>query len=271
MSSETTHSLTVDGIGAVNVAVRDAGTGYPFLLVHGGAGPQSMAAFAELLVTRGGRVITPTHPGFGDTPRPEALASMAGLARVYVALLDDIGVEGVTVVGNSIGGWIVAEMALLGSPRIGCVILVDAAGIEVEGHPIVDFFSLTLDQVAEFSYHDPDRFRIDPTTMAEAQRAVMAGNRASLATYGGQSMGDPSLRGRLKNIAVPTLVVWGDTDRIVDLEYGRAYAAAIPGATFMLLTATGHMPQLETPEQVLAPVWDFASASAGHRSAATGH
>src|SRR4029077_9204156 len=156
---------------------------------------------------------------------------------------------------------------LLGSPRIGCVVLVDAAGIEVEGHPIVDFFSLTMDQVAEFSYHDPDRFRIDPTTMPEAQRAVMAGNRASLATYGGRSMGDPSLRGRLAHITVPTLVVWGDSDRIVDLEYGRAYAAAIPGATYMLLTATGHMPQLETPEQLLAPVWAFASAHAGHGSA----
>jgi pimeloyl-ACP methyl ester carboxylesterase len=271
MSTEESHSLTVEGVGAVEVTVRDAGTGNPFLLVHGGAGPQSMALFAELLVTRGARVITPTHPGFGRTPRPDGLASMAALARVYVALLDDMGVEGVTVVGNSIGGWIVAEMALLGSPRISSVVLVDGAGIEVEGHPIVDFFSLTLDQVAEFSYHNPDRFRIDPTTMPEAQRAVMAGNRASLATYGGPSMGDPSLRARLMNIAAPTLVVWGDSDRIVDVEYGRAYAAAIPGATFVLLNATGHMPQLETPEQLMAPVWDFAAAHAGHGSAAIGH
>lgn len=262
MSTGESHTLTVDRVGAVEVTATDAGSGRPFLLVHGGAGPQSMGAFAEMLVTRGGRVITPTHPGFGGTPRPQGLDSMAGLARVYVALLDEMGVEDVTVVGNSVGGWIVAEMALLGSPRISSVVLVDAAGIEVEGHPIVDFFSLTLDQVAEFSYHDPDRFRIDPTTMSEAQRAVMAGNRASLATYGGPSMGDPSLRGRLVNITVPTLVVWGDSDRIVDLEYGRAYAAAIPGARFMLLTATGHMPQLETPDQLMTPVWDFATASA---------
>ncbi len=271
MGTETKQSLTVEGVGQVEVTVTDVGGGPPFLLVHGGAGPQSMAAFADLLVTtRGARVITPTHPGFGATPRPDGLASIAALARVYVALLEQMDVQGVTVVGNSIGGWIVAEMALLRSSRIGGVVLVDAAGIEVEGHPIVDFFSLTLDQVAEFSYHDPDRFRIDPTTMPEAQRAVMAGNRASLATYGGQSMSDPSLRGRLANIAVPTLVVWGDGDQIVDLEYGRAYAAAIPGATFILLTATGHVPQIETPEQVLAPVWDFAAAHAGRGSATTG-
>jgi pimeloyl-ACP methyl ester carboxylesterase len=267
MSTGESHSLTVEVVGTVEVTATDSGSGRTFLLAHGGAGPQSMAAFADLLVNRGARVITPIHPGFGGTPRPDGLDSMAALALVYVALLDEMDLEGVTVVGNSVGGWIVAEMALLGSPRIGCVVLVDAAGIEVEGHPIVDFFSLTMDQVAEFSYHDPDRFRIDPTTMPEAQRAVMAGNRASLATYGGRSMGDPSLRGRLAHITVPTLVVWGDSDRIVDLEYGRAYAAAIPGATYMLLTATGHMPQLETPEQLLAPVWAFASAHAGHGSA----
>ena len=125
-----------------------------------------------------------------------------------------------------------------------------------------DFFALTLDQVAQFSYHDPDRFRIDPTSMSDAQRAVVAGNRSSLATYGGRSMTDPSLRGRLGNITAPTLVVWGESDQIVDPEYGHAYAAAIPGATFILLSATGHMPQLETPEQLLAPIGDFAEATA---------
>ncbi len=271
MSTEAKHSLTVDGVGPVEVTATDTGRGHPFLVLHGGAGPQSVSGFADLLVTtHGARVITPTHPGFGATPRPDRLASIAALARVYVALLDEMDVEGVTVVGNSIGGWIAAEMALLGSPRISSVILVDAVGIEVEGHPIADFFSLTLDQVAEFSYHDPERFRIDPTTMAEAQRTVMAGNRASLAIYGGRSMIDPSLRGRLANITVPTLVVWGDSDRIVDPECGRAYAAAIPGATFILLTASGHLPQIETPEQLLAPVWDFAAAHAGRESAPTG-
>jgi pimeloyl-ACP methyl ester carboxylesterase len=98
--------------------------------------------------------------------------------------------------------------------------------------------------------------------MSEAQRVVVAGNRSSLATYGGHSMTDPSLRGRLANVTAPTLVLWGESDQIVDPEYGRAYAAAIPGATFILLTATGHMPQLETPEQLRAPIGDFAEATA---------
>jgi pimeloyl-ACP methyl ester carboxylesterase len=262
MSNETTYSLTADHIGPVEVTVSDTGTGDPYLLLHGGAGPQSVAGFVNLLTNRGARVIVPTHPGFSDTPRPDKLDSMAGLARVYAALLDRLEVQDVTVIGNSIGGWIASELALLGSPRIGSLVLVDAAGIEVEGHPIVDFFSLTLDQVAEYSYHDSDRFRIDPTTMSDAQRATMAGNRSTLAVYGGTTMGDPTLRGRLQNVAVPTLVAWGDSDRIVDSDFGRAYAAAIPRATFVMLSDTGHMPQLETPEQLLPLIWDFAEAHA---------
>jgi pimeloyl-ACP methyl ester carboxylesterase len=188
------------------------------------------------------------------------------LARLYVALLDRLELENVTVVGNSIGGWIAAEMGLLGSPRIGSLVLVDAAGIDVPGHPAADFFSLTLDEVARVSYHDPVRFRIDPSTMTEAQRAAFAGNRASLAVYGGQSMTDPSLRGRLAGITVPALVVWGESDRMFDPEYGRAYAASIPGATFTLLSATGHVPQIETPEQLLDPIWEFAAAQGAARS-----
>ena len=50
-------------------------------------------------------------------------------------------------------------------------------------------------------------------------------------------------------------MVWGECDRIADPDYGRAFAAAIPGARFQLLTGAGHMPQLETPGQLLDAVW----------------
>src|SRR2546426_12810764 len=102
-------------------------------------------------------------------------------------------------------------MALRGSPRVARVVLVDAVGIEVPGHPVVDFFTLTMDQVAELSYHHPDEFRIDPSKMPPAQQTAMAGNRAALAVYGG-AMVDPTLLGRLRAIAVPALVLWGESD-----------------------------------------------------------
>ncbi len=71
-------------------------------------------------------------------------------------------------------------------------------------------------------------------------------------------MSDPGLAGRLGTLEIPTLVLWGESDGIVDLDYGRAYADAIPMARFQVLPATGHSPQLETPDQVIDAIWDSA-------------
>jgi pimeloyl-ACP methyl ester carboxylesterase len=255
----TTLKVPVAGDGTVEISCTDKGEGHPILLLHGGGGPLTVSGFAELLATqKPARVITPTHPGFGGTSRPDSLATVPGLATVYVALLAELDLRGVTVIGNSIGGWIAAEMALLDTNRIGSFVLVDAVGIEVPGHPIADFFSLTPRQVAEISYHDPDRFGIDPSKLSPEALKVMAGNRATLAVYAGTAMSGAGLAGRLAGVKTPTLVVWGDSDRIADVDYGRAYAAAIPGARFQLLSDTGHLPQIETPEQLLDAVWAFA-------------
>ncbi|HWE64835.1 MAG TPA: alpha/beta fold hydrolase [Chloroflexota bacterium] len=121
--------------------------------------------------TRHARVITPTHPGFGGTPRPDALRSIAGLAALYAALLDRRDLHDVTIVGNSIGGWIAAELALLDSTRISNIVLVDAAGIEVPDHPIADFFSLTMDQAAGHRPPPADRnARQAPATTVAVRR-----------------------------------------------------------------------------------------------------
>jgi pimeloyl-ACP methyl ester carboxylesterase len=76
------------------------------------------------------RVIVPTHPSFGGTGRPAALTTIRDPAALYVALIGQPEAGDMTVIGNSIGGWITAEMALLAPPRIGRAALVDAAGIE---------------------------------------------------------------------------------------------------------------------------------------------
>jgi pimeloyl-ACP methyl ester carboxylesterase len=254
-----TRTVPVDGIGPIEVTIADYGSGQPFLLLHGGAGPASVTGFAEqFAVTHDVRVLVPTHPGFGGTPRPDALRSIPGLAALYNTLLGQLDLQDVTVIGNSIGGWITAEIALLRSPRVSGIVLIDAVGIEVPGHPVADFFSLTMDQVFQLSFHDPDRFRVDPATLPPAAQAIAVGNRAAIATYAGASMTDPDLAGRLAALEIPALVLWGDSDGIADAGYGRAYAAAIPMARFQLLPETGHSPQLETPGQVIHAIWDSA-------------
>lgn len=248
--------------GDVPVSVTERGQGSPVLLLHGGAGPDSVAGFAGLLADRHTfRVLTPVNPGFGGTPRPERLDSVRKLAEVYRHLIDHLDLAGVTVVGSSIGGWIAAELTLAADDRVARLILLDAAGLDSAEHPITDFFSLTLDQVTELSWANPDAHRIDLSAMTDAQKAIMAGNRAALQSYSGRSMADPGLARRLAGIAVPTLVVWGEADRMVTPAYGKEYAAAIPGAEFHLLPGAGHLPQIETPEALLTLVERFTGTA----------
>jgi pimeloyl-ACP methyl ester carboxylesterase/quercetin dioxygenase-like cupin family protein len=264
VSSTTVVDVTVDGLGPVPVTVTEHGAGRPFLLLHGGAGPQSVDGFADLLAAREpAQVLVPTHPGFGGTPRPAGLDSIRSLARLYVQLLDDLGLTDVIVVGNSIGGWIAAEIALLHSSRVSAVVLVDAAGLDIADHPTADFFSLTMDQVADLSYYRPDAYRLDLDHLPDAQKATMAANRAALEVYAGRAMADAGLLGRLPAVTVPVLVIWGQADRMIPVEHGRAYAAAIPGARLLLVPEAGHLPQLETPDRLLAAVRDFAGRRDG--------
>jgi mannose-6-phosphate isomerase-like protein (cupin superfamily) len=80
--------------------------------------------------------------------------------------------------------------------------------------------------------------------------------------YGGErSMTDETQRGRLSEVRVRTLVLWGESDRIVDPTYGHEYAKAIEGAEFRLLRGTGHLPQLETPDLLLRTIRDFTGAA----------
>lgn len=262
----TTTSVTVTPTvtaGPVSITFTERGEGRPFLLLHGGAGPQSVAAFADLLATtRPARVLTPTHPGFGGTPRPDGFGSIADLAAAYVALLDELDLVDVTVIGNSIGGWAAAEIALLASPRISAIVLVDAVGLHSDTDPIIDFFSLTMDEVTNLSFDDPDRFRMDVDNLPEAARTAMAGNRAALLAYGGTTMSDPTLLGRLPAVTQPVLVVWGAADRVVAASHGQAYADAISGARYDLIDGAGHLPQLETPQRLADDIWAFADEHA---------
>src|SRR5215475_6319177 len=131
--------LAIHQVGTPPVAltVNEQGIGRPFLLLHGGAGVDSVASFgAQLSQQRPARVIAPIHPGFGGTTRPDRLDSVRALAELYRQLLADLDLTGVTVVGSSIGGWIAAELALLAPERISGLVLIDAAGLDSVAHPV---------------------------------------------------------------------------------------------------------------------------------------
>ncbi|WP_435593435.1 alpha/beta fold hydrolase [Nocardia sp. bgisy118] len=258
----TIHRFTLDNT-PIELTVTDHCNGRPVLLLHGGAGPLSVSGFAALLADRfERRVIVPTHPGFDGTPRPETLTTIADLVRLYVELLDRLELPDVTVIGNSLGGWIAAEIALLSNERVGRVVIANAAGLDLPATPIADFFALTMDEVADLSYCHPDAFRIDMNSLPPQRLATIAGNRATLQTYGGTAMTDPTLLDRLPAITTPTLITWGQCDRMIPLTHATAYANAIPGARLEIISDAGHLPQLESPDTLARLVIEF-DGSAG--------
>jgi pimeloyl-ACP methyl ester carboxylesterase len=232
------------------------------LLLHGGGGPATVAPIAAHFAPSA-RVIAPTLPGWHGTPRPAELDSARAYARHLLRELADAGVEGALVIGSSLGGWIAAELALLDAEnRVSGLALLDAVGIEVAEHPIRDITGLAPHELAQFSWHDPSRFVAPEPTPANL--AMLRGNQAALAAVAGEPyMCDPGLRERLGAIAVPALVVWGESDGVVTPGYGRAFAEAIPDARFELIPAAGHLPQLENPFATFAALDAFAVGLAG--------
>ena len=252
-SLRTARSTTVTVHGA-GIALVDRDRTRPFLLLHGGGGSATMTGFADLLAERThSRVLLPTHPGFGGTTRPDSLRTTRDLAAAYVALIEELDLSDVTVIGNSFGGWVAAEIALAHSPRVRGAVIVDGIGIEVEGHPLTSVAGLAPAELHKLSFHDP----------AKAPRARAAGGTGpgpdirALAAYAGPTMSDPTLLGRLSDLDLPVQVIWGESDGIVDPEYGKAYAAALPRSTFTLVPRTGHLPQLETPDELLGAIVDL--------------
>ncbi|MEV1009689.1 alpha/beta fold hydrolase [Streptomyces sp. NPDC049881] len=206
--------------------VRDAGTGSPVLVLHGGPGPDSVTPLVEHLAARH-RVLAPTHPGWDGTPRPGGLDSVTALAAVHLDLLAGLDLRGVTVVGTSFGGWAAARMAVGDRDgRISRLVLIDAIGPDIPGQAVTP----------------------------------PAGRLPALDAYTGRGMRDPELLPALAAVTYPVLVLWGAEDKVVTPDFGAAYAAAFPDGRFVLVPGAGHLPIREEPEAVLTALDAFLAA-----------
>ncbi|MDX3804082.1 alpha/beta fold hydrolase [Streptomyces sp. AK04-3B] len=194
----------------------------------------------------------------------EHLSSVADLAAGYLRLLHDRHLSDVLVVGSSLGGWIGAELAAADTEGlISGLILLNAVGIEVAGEPVQDFFALDARGVAEHAFHDSERFYVDPATVPAGRLAAVQADMAALRVFsGGPAMSDPALRPRLAAVDVPTLVLWGESDRIATPAYGEEYAASFGNARFAVVAEAGHLPHLEQPARTFALIDAFAAQTA---------
>jgi pimeloyl-ACP methyl ester carboxylesterase len=242
------------------LSVEDRGADRVFLILHGGAGPASVTGLAEALASQV-RTIVPIHPGFAGQPRPSWFRRVDDLVLAYLALLERLDVSEVVVIGNSVGGWIAAEMALRRSPRIAGIVLLNAVGIDPgPGARIGNPMELPPEKRAALAFYNPTRFAFPQTPEAVA---MMSAHQNALLAYAGEPyMHDPGLKARLAEIDIPALVVWGASDGIVDLEYGRRYAESIPTSRFEVIAEAGHFPHIEKLDDVLEVIGAFVRTDA---------
>lgn len=236
------------------------GSGTPLLLVHGVNNISPVAPFLDGLAEFG-EVVAPSHPGFANSPRPDDFDTMYDLVHLYLAVLDAMPGERVTMIGFSFGGWIAAEVAACRPRKLDRLVLVDPVGIKLgarEDRDIVHFFNTSPAELTRLAWHDPAK-RPDGCyglgwqaaigeAMSDAEMVMLARNWDALCLYAWRPhMFNPQLKYWLHRIDVPTLMLWGAGDRIVTPDYGRAYAELIPGARFETVAAAGHHPELEQP------------------------
>jgi pimeloyl-ACP methyl ester carboxylesterase len=176
--------------------------------------------------------------------------------------METIDLWDVILVGVSFGAWIAAEIAVKTTERMSHLVLTNPLGIKVgdrETRDIVDIFAVSEREFHDLAFHDPRLATRDYPAMSDEEVRIVARNRESTGRFGWSPyMHDPKLKSRLHRIKIPTLLLWGASDRIAREEYGRAYAAAIPDARFETISDAGHFPHLEQPEEFARRVFSFA-------------
>lgn len=261
--------------GALDLEVlrRGPAGGRPILLVHGANPVSANAPFLDRLAEHG-EIVAPSHPGFGASPRPGDFDTMYDLVRLYLDVLDALPPR-VAMIGFSFGGWIAAEIAVAGHSKLDRLVLVDPVGIKLGGREerdIAHFFNTSPAELERRAWHDPAarppgiyglgwQAEIDDR-MSDEEMVRLARNWDSLCLYAWRPhMYNPQLKHWLRRIAVPALVLWGGSDRVVSPEYGRGYSGLIPGARFAAIDGAGHHPELEQPAAFLDHVVPFLESS----------
>lgn len=249
------------------IAVRDCrirlmrgGAGDPLIYLHGASGA-SWLPFLQKLTAKYD-VIAPEHPGFGESDAPDWLDNIHDLAYFYLDLFAELKLDRIHLVGNSLGGYIAAEIAVRNTQRLASLTLSGSAGLFVDGAEQMDSFLVTDEARLRAFFYDPKRAEPMIARVLDPKNEEMAlKNQAIVAKLVWQPRShDPHLAKWLHRIDVPTLLIWGDHDRMFPLAHAQAFAKAIPGAKLEVIAKCGHVPQIEKPDEFVAALENFLSA-----------
>jgi pimeloyl-ACP methyl ester carboxylesterase len=250
-------------IAGTEIEFFEDGAGAPLLFLHSGQGFVPTAPYVAKLAGKR-RVIAPSHPGFGRSGLPDWLDTPDDIAHIYLEFMDRIGLDKVDLVGASIGGWIAAEMASKAPERFKKLVLVAPVGVKtgpVDKLDVPDIFAMPQEKVNALLFHEPEKFKFDPTNLSDEQLTIVARNRETLALLVWEPwMHNPKLKHRLHRAKMPTLFLRGESDGLVTNDYLERYAALVPGARIETVAKAGHAVQAEQPDAFAAKVLGFLGA-----------
>jgi pimeloyl-ACP methyl ester carboxylesterase len=269
--------VTVEGR---RVNVIELGDGSPLVFVHGLSGSwqnwlEQLPVFAQRH-----RVIAVDVPGFGHSEMPAEKITIPGYARTLDALCGELGVDAAAFIGNSMGGFIGAELAISFPQRVERLVLVSAAGLSIEDmrsdrglatmrrlENLLAFYSGWIATKSDTVARRPRLRRAVLWMVASHPDRLPAPLAAEQLRGSGKpgfidavdALTDYPIRARLGEISCPTLVVWGRNDRLVPVRDAAEFERLIPNARKLIFEDTGHVAMLERPERFNAALEEFLS------------
>ena len=236
-------------VRGTNVRILEAGTGPTILFLHGIDGPASDPLLSEL--ARHHHVIVPEIPGFARSPIPDWMMSTSDAAYFMLDLVETLGMAKLHLAGHSIGGWIAAEMAIRSTARLASLSLLAPAGAMPPDLPKEDVFLITGDDGVRALFHDQTAAGREIEARAGREIDITLQNRAGLARLGWTPrLASVMLPHWLHRINVPTLVAWGEDDRIIPFSTHEIFVREIAGAELLRLPACGHALTIERGAEI---------------------
>lgn len=254
MPAQTTELKVRD----VRIKLHRAGQGPTVLFLHGAGGVPQWLPFFDMLAEHY-ELLVPEHPGFGSSDDPPWIRAMPDLAMFYLDLIEEAGLDGIHLIGNSLGGWLAAEILIRDRARFRSLVQLAPAGIRVKGVPPGDNFIWGPEEALRNLYYDQSfADRILALKPSEEQMDVMLRNRFTVAKFGWQPRWlNPDLEKWLHRIKLPALIVWGDNDKIMPPQYAALWKERLPDARLVRVNECGHLPHVEHAELVARHVREF--------------
>jgi pimeloyl-ACP methyl ester carboxylesterase len=246
-------------IAGCNIRLLRGGKGPPLLYLHGARGGGVWLPFMEKLSNHF-EVFAPDHPGFGNSDTPDWLDNIGDLAYFYLDFIEKFDLQDLTLVGGSLGGWTAAEIAVRDDSALRALVLSCPAGIHVKGQPKGDIFLWSNETLIRNMYHE-QKFAdaMLATELTEEQQMTLAKNKLTTAKLGWQPrLYNPHLYKWLHRISAPTLLLWGDSDKVIPPAYGPAFTELFPISRLVVFENCGHVPHVEKMEEWTDQILAFA-------------